>query len=214
MMRSRSFAALAWVLATTATEPASAETGSAERASMEDGSAELERGGGALEALGAPHATLRVGVLLPMFLIYELPGPLAGVALEWPISERLGVVARGELGALFFDGSQRYVGKLGVGIRVAPWPRSPVAPWALLGLGAAGYAERISVVLPERVASATDLGGSLTADLAVGVHFLQRWELGVGWDHIIWPLPYYETYQGTESLPNRGTALVWLGVQL
>lgn len=170
--------------------------------------------GGWLQALGSPDITLRTGVVLPVFLIYELPGPLLGLTLEWPTSEHVHVVARAELGATFFDGSQRYLGKLGAGARLTPWPGALVSPWVQLGLGTTGYVERIGVVLPERVASATDVGVLLTADAAIGARFGRRWEIGLSWDHIIWPLPYYEVYSGAESLPNRGTAVLWLGMAL
>lgn len=162
----------------------------------------------------SPGVTLRLGAVLPVFVIYEFPGPMAGVTLGWRVSERTQVVARGELGALFFQGAQRYLGTLGAGARFSPVPRWVVSPWVQLGLGATGYLERISIELPERAVRSTDLGGLLVANLSIGTRIAQRWEFGVGWDHIVWPLPYYNVYKGSESLPYRGNIMAWLGVQL
>ena len=149
-----------------------------------------------------------------MFLIYENPGPLAGVSVGWRAAKHIDLVARGEFGALFFDGIQRYLGKLGAGARFSPWPRSPVSPWVQIGLGTTAHVERAGVVLPERTVSGTDVGAVFTADVAIGVRIVQRLEIGVGWDHIVVPWSYYDVYTGTESLPNRGYAMAWLGVKL
>ncbi|MBX3198948.1 MAG: hypothetical protein KF850_35570 [Labilithrix sp.] len=164
--------------------------------------------------LGSPEVTLRAGAVFPMFLIYENPGPLVGVTLGWRLARPLQLVARGEAGALFFDGIQRYQAKLGAGVRLMPWPRAPMSPWVQLGLGTTAHAERASVVLPERTASATELGAVITADAAVGVRIAQRIEIGLGWDHIIVPWSYYNVYTGNESDPHRGYALAWFGVKL
>jgi hypothetical protein len=128
------------------------------------------------------------------------------------MSERTQVVASADTGMLLASGARRYLGSLGVGVRVSPWRRGPL--WVQLGLGTTGYVERIGVVLPERMVSATDVGAVLTGDLAVGVRIVQRWEVAVGYDHIVWPLPYYKVYAGSESLPFRGAGMVWIGRQL
>jgi hypothetical protein len=162
----------------------------------------------------APEVTLRAGVVFPMFLIYEIPGPLAGVTVGWRPGRHLQLVARGEAGALFFDGAQRYLAKVGAGVRASPWPNAPVSPWLQLGLGATGHVEHVSMVLPERKVSTTDFGVEVTADVAIGVRILRRFEFGVGWDHILLPTSYYQVYTGSESVPNRGYASAWLGVKL
>ncbi|MCP3063675.1 hypothetical protein LXT21_33365 [Myxococcus sp. K38C18041901] len=69
-------------------------------------------------------------------------------------------------------------------------------------------------MLLQRTASATDFGAVLSADAAIGVRILQRFEFGVGWDHIVLPTSYYKVYTGSESVPNRGYASAWLGVAL
>jgi hypothetical protein len=200
----RALVAVPLVLALTATGRAHAESGTPPQA----------EGSGALDALLSPEVTVRVGALFPMFLIYEIPGPMVGLTLGWPMNEHLQVIGRVEAGAVFFEGAQRYMGTLGAGFRATPWPRWPVSPWLQVGLGTTGYVERIGIVLPERVATAVDVGGLLTADVALGARIAERWELGVGWDHIVWPLPYYEVYTGTESQPYRGNAMAWIGVHL
>ncbi|MBX3219048.1 MAG: hypothetical protein KF795_00935 [Labilithrix sp.] len=169
---------------------------------------------GRLDVLRSPEVTVRAGAVFPMFLIYENPGPLAGVTLGWRLAQRLELVARGEAGALFFDGIQRYQAKLGVGVRLMPWPKWPVSPWVQLGVGTTAHAERVGVVLPERTASATDFGAVVTADASLGVRIVQRFEVGLGWDHIVVPWSYYSVYMGNEADPHRGYALAWFGVKL
>ncbi|WP_158513106.1 hypothetical protein [Myxococcus hansupus] len=149
-----------------------------------------------------------------MFLIYEIPGPLVGVTVGWQLGRHFQLVAQGEVGAVFFDGAQRYLTKVGGGIRASPWPNSPVSPWLQLGGGATGHVERVSLVLPQRTVSATDFGAELTADIAIGVRISHRLDVGVGWDHIVLPASFYKVYTGSESLPNRGYATAWLGVKL
>lgn len=161
-----------------------------------------------------PEVTLRAGAVLPMFVIYEFPGPLAGVTVAWPLGRHLQVAARAEVGALFFQGAQRYVGKIGPGLRVSPWATAIVSPWAQIGLGTTAHLERITVVLPQRTASATDVDAVVTADIALGVRVHQRFEFSVGWDHIVLPWSYYRVYTGTESLPNRGYLTASIGWRL
>lgn len=162
--------------------------------------------------LRAPDTiTIGLGAALPMFVTYEYPGPLATVTLGWDINAHAQVVASADLGMLHADGSRRYHGKLGAGVRAFPWKRGPL--WGQLGLGLNGYVERIGIVLPERMVSATDVGAQLTADAAIGVTAL-GWELAVGFNFILVPTHYYSNYIGDESLPNRGMAVAWIGRQL
>lgn len=162
--------------------------------------------------LRAPDTiTVGLGAALPMFVIYEFPGPLANVTLGWDINAHAQVVASANVGVLHADGSRRYHGKLGAGVRGFPWTRGPL--WGQLGLGLNGYVERTGIVLPERMVSATDFGAQLTADAAIGVT-MRGWELAVGFDFILVPTRYYSNYTGNESLPNRGMAVAWIGRQL
>lgn len=163
--------------------------------------------------------TVNLGAAFPVFLLYEVPGPLASVALAWPLwREQVQFVASADLGMVFADGLRRYSAGLGAGVRVAPGRRGPV--WLRLGLGTTGWVERVGVILPERSASATDVGALLTANIALGLQsparsgLLRGWELGLGWNHNLLPSPFYQSYTGTEAQPNRGTAMVWLGRQL
>ncbi|MBX3159661.1 MAG: hypothetical protein KF773_27070 [Deltaproteobacteria bacterium] len=168
--------------------------------------------GSRFTVLRAPDTiTVGLGAALPMFVIYEFPGPLANVTLGWDIHAHAQVVASAGAGALHLDGSRRYHGKLGAGVRGFPWRRGPL--WGQLGFGLNGYVERTGIVLPERRVSATDLGAQLTADAAVGVAVC-GWEVAVGFDFILVPTRYYTSYTGDESLPNRGMAVAWIGRQL
>jgi hypothetical protein len=59
------------------------------------------------------------------------------------------------------------------------------------------------VVLPGKTIRSTDTGVVLTGDLRVGVS-ARRWEIAVGWDHILRLTPYYQRYEGEEELPFWG----------
>lgn len=43
----------------------------------------------------SPEVTLRGGAIFPMFLIYEFPGPLAGVTVGWQLGRHFQLTARG-----------------------------------------------------------------------------------------------------------------------
>jgi hypothetical protein len=180
-------------------------------ASREAGASPDERGGGFTVLRRPDTITVGLGAALPMFVTYEYPGPLAGVALGWDINAHAQLVASTNVGVLHADGSRRYHGKLGVAVRGIPWTRGPL--WGQLGLGLNGYVERVGVVLPERMVTSTDFAGQLTADGAIGVT-VHGWELAVGFDLIFVPTHYYSQYEGDESLPNRGMAVAWIGRQL
>lgn len=175
-----------------------------------DASPDEDRGG--FTVLRRPDAiTVGLGVALPMFVTYEYPGPLASVSVGWKINAHAQLVAGTNVGMLHADGSRRYHGKLGVGVRASPWAHGPL--WGRLGLGLNGYVERIGIVLPERMVTSTDFGAQLTADAMIGVD-VRGWELAIGFDFIVVPTHYYSHYQGDESLPNRGMAVAWIGRQL
>lgn len=157
-----------------------------------------------------PEITVRAGAVFPMFLIYEVPGPLAGVDLRWRVVPHLEVVASAEVGAMFADGARRYLASLGAGVRAAPWRQGP---WLQLGLGTAGFVERIGLVLPERMISSTDTGLELTAELGLGAR-VRQWELAISYDRILRRSPYYRRYDGVggdEAQPFDGIAMVTLG---
>lgn len=160
--------------------------------------------------LRSPEITVSVGAVLPVFVVYEFPGPWASVSAAWKLHPHAQLVASADLGVMFASGARRYIGSMGAGIRVAPWRNGP---WAQLGLGTMGFVERIGILLPERTVTATDVGVKLTADLALGAR-VGAWEFAVGWDHFIVPLHYYEHYTGDESLPYRGNFMAWFGRQL
>ena len=160
-------------------------------------------------ALGAPTVTVRAGARVPLVRLY-IGGPAAGVSLDWALTPHTQVVASADAGLFLADGARRYLGVLGAGVRVAPWRRGP---WLQVGLGTTGHIERIGVVLPGKTIRSTDTGVVLTGDLRVGVS-ARRWEIAVGWDHILRLTPYYQRYEGEEELPFWGTAMAWVGRQL
>lgn len=177
------------------------------------GGAEAGPGEGsrALATLRSADVTVSAGAVLPLLLLFEYPGPAAAVTLAWRLTERTQLVASVDIGGVHADGRRRYLGSLGVGVRASPWQRGPL--WAQLGLGTTGFVERIGVVLPDRMVRATDVGAALTTDLALGVR-VARWEVAIGYDHIVWPRHYYQVYGGSAAVPFRGTGMVWVGRQL
>jgi len=164
---------------------------------------------GWLKALVPDDVTVTAGALFPSFLIYENPAPWAGAEVGWRTGTHTQVVANAGMSVIWANGSQRYLGPLGVSLRVFPWKN--VGPWAQLGLGAIPYVESISVILPERIASATDFGSTMTAKLQIGVRIL-GFDLGLGSDFNLLPSPFYKKYTGTETLAWDNTFMVWVGV--
>ncbi|MDI1432687.1 hypothetical protein [Polyangium sorediatum] len=166
---------------------------------------------GKLHALVPENVTVTAGALFPTFLIYENPGPWVGAEVGWRTSAHTQVVANAGMSVIWTQGSQRYLGPLGVSLRVFPWEN--VGPWAQVGLGAIPYVEQMSVLLPQRIASATDVGATLTAKVQIGARFW-GFDLGLGVDFNLLPSPFYEKYTGIETLPWDNTFMVWLGRQV
>jgi len=166
---------------------------------------------GRLEALGPDNVTVTAGALFPTFLIYENPAPWVGAEVGWRTSTHTQVVANAGMSVIWTQGSQRYLTPLGVSLRVFPWEQ--VGPWAQVGLGTIPYVEQVSVVLPERIASTTDVGATMTAKLQIGV---RAWgfDLGLGLDLNLLPSPFYKKYTGAETLPWDDTVMVWIGRQV
>lgn len=172
--------------------------------------ADDDEGRGPLARIGSPDVTVQAGAVLPLLLLYEFPGPFAGVSVEWRTRWPAWLVAGADVGVVHADGSRRYLGSLGAGVRLRPRRNGP---WVQLGLGVTGFVERVGLVLPDRVVRATDTGAILTGDVALGVRVM-RWELAVSYDHVLAPKPFYETYMGSEALPLVGAAMAWFGREL
>lgn len=169
-----------------------------------------EREGPALRRWRPSQVTVGVGAALPLFQLYEVPGPLLAVTGGWRLGEQLQIVASIDAAMLIADGARRYVGSVGAALRVTPW-NGPV--WLQLGAGFTGHVERIGVVLPERMVENTDAGAIVTSDIAIGVR-VRGWELHIAYDRVLVPWTFYEIYNGVESLPFDGTGKVWIGRQL
>lgn len=170
----------------------------------------------ALAVLRSPDTlTVSVGTIFPLVLPYETGalgpfGPCVGASLGWRVNGHAKVVTSANAGMLFADGLRRYTGSLDVGLRVAPWRRGL---WLGFGLGVTAFVEKIGVALPDRMASATDPGFMVTGDLRIGVD-VGKWELALGYDHVLRTSPYYKLYDGDEELPFWGTFMVWTGRRL
>jgi len=135
----------------------------------------------------APHpdgrvaVAAQVGVLAPIFFLYERPGAVAAATVAWQVRPWLAPLVSVDVGYLSWGGARRTTGSLGAGVRL--WPSVGARPWIQLGLGVTGYREHIGVDLPQRRIRAVDLGGALTADVAVGLRLTRRWELTASYDH-------------------------------
>lgn len=175
------------------------------------GDARAAEGKSALEVLRPTDLRVTAGTFFPGFLIYESPGPMAGVEVGWRTGTNTSLVANLGGGATWITGSTRVFAPVGLTLRVHPWQRGPL--WIQAGIGSMPYLETVSLTLPERTASATYLGATLTTKLALGVR-VAGWEFGVGSDANLLPSPFYTTYTGDESVPWNNTFIVWIGRQL
>jgi hypothetical protein len=163
-----------------------------------------------------PTVTVNAGAMLPVFLLYESPGPWVGASVVWARDEHVQLVASSDVGLLAVSGSTRIPLSVGCGARFTAHRRVPL--WVQLGVGLTGYVERIGVALPERTLRETDRGAALTADLAIGLRITRRWELAVGYDHqLLSSEPSTiapRVRQPHETLPFLGTATVSVGSRL
>lgn len=160
------------------------------------------------KSIAPDEVTVTAGALFPSFLIYENIVPWAGAEVAWRAGAQMKWVANAGMSMVWVDGSQRFLHPIGMSWRVFPWER--IGPWIQLGVGAIPYIERISVALPERIATTTDVGATVTAKLQFGLRIV-NFEIGVGADFNLLPTPFYSKYSGTETLPWDDTLMVWIG---
>jgi hypothetical protein len=165
---------------------------------------------------GPPSVTVNAGAVLPMFLLYEKPGPWVGTSLAWSMRDRVELVASADTGVLVAIGATRFLVSLALGARISPSRCVPL--WVQLGVGVTGFVERIGVVLPERTLRAIDRGIALTGDLAIGVRVTPRWEIVVAYDQqLVSSEPGGFARPGGsshETIPFIATATVSIGRQL
>jgi hypothetical protein len=163
-----------------------------------------------------PEVTVNAGAVLPVFLLYESPGPWVAASVVWAKDEHVQLVANADVGVLAVSGATRIPMSIGAGARVTAHRYVPV--WVQLGVGLTVYVERIGVALPERTLRETDRGAALTADLAIGLRVTRRWEVVVGYDHQLVSSELSaiapRVRQPHETLPFLGTAMISVGRQL
>lgn len=171
-----------------------------------------ERGRSARSSWRSPAITVSAGAVFPLFLLFEVPGPMVQVSLAWPLRSHLDLVASAETGFVLKSGVIRFPGSIGGGVRATISRRVPV--WAQLGLGVTGYVERIGVMLPARDLHAYDTGAMVTSDLAIGVT-AARWQLAIAYHrNLAVSGPQDEVYHGEEGQRFDGTMMVTIGRRL
>jgi hypothetical protein len=149
----------------------------------------------------APEVALHAGAYAPIFFVYERPGVALSGDAAWPIAGALAADVSATLAALTAPGLRRGAAVVTGGVRY----RASDRLWLRLGVGAAGYRERIGIDLASRAASATDWGAALVASTALGVELGRRWQLQARFD---------TNLMATRGMDYVGTAMVLAGRQL
>jgi hypothetical protein len=146
------------------------------------------------------QVSIHAGAYAPLFFIYETPGFAMSADVAWRIGDDISTDVTATASAIAASGLRRYAGVVTAGGRYHVSP----AVWLRVGMGVAGYRERIAVNLANRSVRAIDYGAALVISTGVGVD-LGRWHGEARFD------PNVVNGRGMDFV---GTALLLLGRKL